>query len=636
MSVNPISLARVSNLSRGNLAMRAISDAQKQMMEVQQQLTTGKRLAAPSDDSGDAAMAMQIRKLLESRQTFDVNLKAGNDQMSEVDTTLGSITDLVRQAKQIASQTVGSTVSAEERASQASVMDAIFGQLLTMANQSVAGTYLFGGDRSTDRPFVEEAGGVKWVGSSTLLSNRMDEGTDLQFQVDGGSVFGALSTMVLGTADLSPMVVGANRLSDLRGATDQGVTRGVIEVASNGTVFSLDLTNADTIDDVVDRINAAAPVDPAGTGLLITPDGATEVTVSDVGGGTMARDLGILQTVGAGAGTPITGAAISPKVSELTPLSQLRGGLGLDLTGLTITNGGELQQIDFNGALTVEDLLNRVNNSGTHVRARINAAGTGIDIFNAVQGISMRISENGGATADQLGLRSYTAQTKLADLNSGDGVKTGQGNELRISDGSGVAFEVDLDGADTVQDVIDRINAAAVTAGAAVGASFGTQSNGIVLTNTAGGSGSFEVSDINASGAKVGLGLDAAPVAGVITGKDVNPIDSYGLFGNIDQLRRAMRASDQIEMTRAASAIEEDLDRLVRVRGQLGARVQEFENRQDKIKDQNIGTQSLLSELEDTDFNEAIVKFQTLQTSLQASLQTTGQTLNLSLMDFLR
>ena len=46
-------------------------------------------------------------------------------------------------------------------------------------------------------------------------------------------------------------------------------------------------------------------------------------------------------------------------------------------------------------------------------------------------------------------------------------------------------------------------------------------------------------------------------------------------------------------------------------------------------------TTKLLSDLKDTDFTEAISRFQTLQTALQASLQTTAKIMNLSLMDFL-
>ena len=69
--------------------------------------------------------------------------------------------------------------------------------------------------------------------------------------------------------------------------------------------------------------------------------------------------------------------------------------------------------------------------------------------------------------------------------------------------------------------------------------------------------------------------------------------------------------------------------------GEVGARVRDIESRQGRLEDQNVGTKSLLSSLADTDFTEAVARFQTLQNSLQATLQTTGQILNLSLLDFI-
>ena len=49
-----------------------------------------------------------------------------------------------------------------------------------------------------------------------------------------------------------------------------------------------------------------------------------------------------------------------------------------------------------------------------------------------------------------------------------------------------------------------------------------------------------------------------------------------------------------------------------------------------------IGGLILGPSLEDTDFNAAITRFQTLQTALQANLQTTSRLLDLTLLDFLR
>jgi flagellin-like hook-associated protein FlgL len=53
------------------------------------------------------------------------------------------------------------------------------------------------------------------------------------------------------------------------------------------------------------------------------------------------------------------------------------------------------------------------------------------------------------------------------------------------------------------------------------------------------------------------------------------------------------------------------------------------------MEDQNVATRALLSSLEDTDFTEAVARFQTLQTSLQAGLQTSATMLQMSLLDFL-
>jgi flagellin-like hook-associated protein FlgL len=49
-----------------------------------------------------------------------------------------------------------------------------------------------------------------------------------------------------------------------------------------------------------------------------------------------------------------------------------------------------------------------------------------------------------------------------------------------------------------------------------------------------------------------------------------------------------------------------------------------------------VATQSLLSQLADTDFTQTVTKFQTLQNALQATLQTSAMTMNLSLLDFLQ
>jgi flagellar hook-associated protein 3 len=642
MAILPLQLARVSNLLRTNIATQQLSRTQEQLLKTQNQLSTGKRINSPSDDPGGAAIAQQIRKTLEQRQSYAENLKQAGSQLSEVDSSLGTLSDLLNQAQQIASANVGSDVTADQRTAAAQLVQNIYNQALSEGNKQFNGVFLFAGDRATDAPFTEALGGVRFVGSERLLNNQFDENTKLAFQVDGSEVFGALSSRVKGSVDLTPSIAATTRLAELRGATSDGVRLGSIQISDGTTTGTVDLSTADTIGDVINAINGAgigtltASIAPDGVSLRLAAGASDNISVDEVAGGTTAADLGILNSAGAGAGVALDGANVNATVTALTPLASLRGGTGIDLTGFTITNGQQSATIDLTGATTVEDLLNRISSSGTNVRAEINSTGTGINVLNPTQGTQLTIGENGGTTAADLGVRSFTAATPVSELNNGKGVRLASGAaDLEITNSNGTKFQVDLDGAATVQDVINAINAAATTASAAVTASFATTGNGLVLTDTAGGAGTLAVGSINNSSAAADLGL-AAPASGnVITGTDVDAVAATGVFSNLMKLRDALTTNDQLGITAAAEGIKSDYDRVVQIRGETGARVQELEARQQRLDDQNLATQGLLSSVEDTDFTETIARFQTLQTALQASMQTASKVLNQSLLDFL-
>ncbi len=648
MAILPIQLARVSNLLRTNVATQTIARTQQGLLTVQNELASGKKISTPSDDAGQAAIAQQLRKTLEQRVAYATNLKQAGSHLSEVDSTLSDITALLDEAQTIASANVGSDVTPDQRASAAAIVDNIYSQLLNLANRQFDGMYLFAGDRATDRPFIEEGGGVKFVGSSRALTNTFDDGTILPFMVNGADVFGALSTRVEGSADLTPALALTTRLSDLSGATGDGVRLGSIQISNGSITRTVDLSGAQSIGDVINAINAtgvgaiAASVAADSVSLHLEGGPTDNITVNEVGGGNTASDLGIRVPNGAGTGVAVDGISVQPRLTLLTPLSDLNGGAGIDLSsGLRMSNGLLSATVTFTSPPlrvnpTVEDLLNAINSSGTAVRAEINAAGSGINVLNPTQGTNMTIAENGGTTAGDLGIRSFSPTSPLTELNGGKGVRTVAGNDVRITDSAGVNLDVDIDGSGTAQDVIDAINAAASTAGAGVTASFATTGNGIILSDSAGGAGTLGVTSANSSQALVDLGLDAAAGGNSITGKDANPVMADGVFAHVEALRNALRSSDSSALTAAAEGIKTDYDRVVRIRGETGARVQELEARQERLEDQNIATQTLLSSIEDTDFVDAITRFQTLQTSLQAALQTSAQTLNVSLLDFLR
>ena len=642
MAVLPLNIARVSNLMRSNIALGQLNTTEGQLLRVQNELTTGKKVNSPSDDPGAAARIQQIQKTLETRADYDANLTSAANNLGAVDSTLGDVNDLLRQAQTLASANVGDDVSQDAKNAAATQVDSIYDQLLDLGNKEFEGSYLFAGDKLDQQPFKEFAGGVQFVGSAKTLRNQVDESTDASFQVNGADVWGALSTRIEGKTTLAPAVSATTRLGDLGGASGNGVAKGSIKLGNGTNSAAVDLSGADDLGDVMDAINAAglggvtASLNAAGTGLNISGGAGETITVADLPGGTTAADLGIKQA--AAAGTPVVGQGLNAAVTPLTPLSALNGGAGIDTKGLKITNGQKSATVDLAGAKNVQDLINAVNGAGTGVQLAINDAGSGLTLQNTTQGTQMSVSENGGTTAADLGLRSFTAATRLSELNDGDGVRTVDGKDFSVADSAGKSFDVDLTSGDkTVQSVIDEINAAASTAGAGVTASFATTGNGIVLTDTAGGSAKMKLTALNASPALKDLGLTTGAAAGnTVTGSDVDPVQANGVFANVNALRTALRSGTKADITKAAENLQADYTRVSSVHGQVGARVQAIQDRQDRLADENISTKKLLSQLQDTDFTTAATQYSQLQTSLEATLRTTSTMLNMSLMDFIK
>jgi len=371
---------------------------------------------------------------------------------------------------------------------------------------------------------------------------------------------------------------------------------------------------------------------PGGTGLLINATGADKHHPHRRGRN-LAPPTWASPRHPAGNGVKHHGASLNPNITPLTNLSDLRGGLGIDPTGLIITNRQKTATINLSTATTVEDLLNLINNSGTGVLARLGDDGTSIDILNPVQGSKMTIAENGGTTAADLGIRSFRPSSLLSELNGGKGVTTVAGADIQITRRDGTNFSVDLSSLNTVQDVINAITPP--TPAAASPPISPPPATAFILTDSTVG-GSLTVSALNASPAADNLGIKGTSPTGIITGADVNPIETTGIFGNLGKLRSSLLSSDQTGITAAAKPSRKTSTASPDLHGQVGAQVKEFEARQNRLADQNVATKAMLSQLEDTDFNEAITRFQTLQTALQANLQTTGRLLNLNLLDFLQ
>ncbi|MPZ98534.1 MAG: flagellar hook-associated protein 3 [Dehalococcoidia bacterium] len=85
-----------------------------------------------------------------------------------------------------------------------------------------------------------------------------------------------------------------------------------------------------------------------------------------------------------------------------------------------------------------------------------------------------------------------------------------------------------------------------------------------------------------------------------------------------------------------ANLANDQLDKVLELRGDVGARVRRLELTETRLQDTEVTLRQHVAEIEEADMAEALVELQMRETALQAALGATGRSLNMSLMDFLR
>jgi flagellar hook-associated protein 3 FlgL len=641
MAVAPINLARVSNNLRAFTLLNAIRGSQLGLFRSQNQIATGLKFLAPSEDPVAAASAGKLDRRLDLQGHVMRNLDAANAALTEVDDAMAAGVELVSEAHRLALEAVNDTLSAEERRSLSVVVNSMLEQAVTIGNRRHLDAYLFGGDYGDSRPFELTDRGVVFRGDGGRLETIVD--TDLtndSFTISGTEYFNAVSESVSGAIDLNPSLTADTRIEDVRGANGAGVTLGRVMITIGATQFDVDLSGAATFGDVLDRLNAALPTTVraslTASSIQIAPvAGSPPIMIEDVAGGRTAADLGISTTAPVGS---VLGADLDPRLTLRTELDDLFGGAGLNAAGgIRIRSGLDSVDVNLSSARTIEDVLNTINNTELGVWARISADGRRLEVLNRTSGADMTIEEVGGTLATALGIRSLYGGTPLSALNDGLGVSTVAGDDFRIATADGTSIDIDLDALNlstaTIQDVIDLINNRAA---GAVTASLAVDGNGILINDNTAGAGALSIVRLNVSPAIDGLGLDVPASGNQVLGRDVNPIRVNSPFTAMIELRDALNQNDSQAISLAATRVQDTLGRMQEVHGALAAKARAMQDRTTRVDRETTTTRILLSDVRDVDLSEAIVRFQQLQNALQASLGTASRVLNLSLLDYLR
>lgn len=665
MNSIPTNLARVPNLLSSQMMLSTLTGTSQRLLNTQIQLATGHLINRPSDNAIGASTVSVLDDILERREQRLRNLTHAESVLNTTDAALSDASEILLEAKGIGLSQIGVGSDAQTRANQAQVINSMLDEMVRIGNRQYQDIYLFGGSRTAVEPFGDLLAGIRYVGAGDGLVTDIGLPRSIPITTAGDAAFGSLSARVRGNRDLDPTLSATTRLADMNGALGRGISLGTVNVDVGGTDIQVDLSAAHTIGDVAQLLQDAIQTVDAGTTVgidgvsgnrLAIAGNTAVITISDLSVTTgPAADLGIATTFAIAGGT---GSDLDPKITMLTSVSSLNG-VSVPLGTIRLQNAGQTRDLDLSGAQTVQDIANLVHGLNLGIRVEIDADGKRMNFINELSGAparAMSVGEfGGGTTATELGVRSLTTDTLLSDFNGSAGVQIRTGSvdaltglpdpaadvDFSITLKDGRSFDVDLENVQTVQDVLDQINAAAAGAGvtpAEFEATLAASGNGLLLTDNTAGT-TTTITPKNGSYAATDLGLMTAGgtfTGATFAGGDRATVAVESVFSHLAALRDALLANDERGISLATANLEGDIERVASTRAGVGVRAQRVADAATREEDLKLQDTALKSQVQDLDYTEAAVRFTALQQQLQAALTTAARTNSLSLLDYLR
>lgn len=399
---------RISTSTMYDLGIGSIQQQQSELLKIQQQVSTGRRILAPSDDPVASAQVLDVTQFKELNKQYDANGTSGKNSLETEESVLGSITSLIQDAKVLAVNAGNSALSNADRASLATELRSRFDALLGLANSTDGtGEYIFSGYKGTTIPFSEVSPGtVSYNGDQgqrliTISTSRQipisDSGVDVFQRIKNGN----------GTFVTAPGTVPTN--------TGTGVI-------SPGVALDVAKWNA-TAKDYTIEFQVSATVPPVTTYDILDTGGNSVITG---GAPTYPRTYTSGQTIS------FSGLAVPAPGSDY----------GIELSIEGAPSNGDTFTVK---ASTNQDLFKTINDLITTLQAPVNAASDSARLAN---GLNTAMSNLDLALDKILTIRASVG-TRLKEI---DAVKS-TGDDLALQYQQTISQLQDLDFAKAISDL---------------------------------------------------------------------------------------------------------------------------------------------------------------------------------------
>lgn len=184
-----MSMRVVSNQTA--VLMQELNHLNAQQTRVTAQMASGSRLTSLGDDPAAVGQSAQITSALSGMDSFVQSASSVVNRMQAADSALSSVVSAVTSAISIAVQGSSPSMNAANMQAIAQQLSGIRDQVLSLANASYQGSYLFAGTAGSTQPFsVQADGSVSYSGDDKTQTVSTADGATFAASVSGAKVFG--------------------------------------------------------------------------------------------------------------------------------------------------------------------------------------------------------------------------------------------------------------------------------------------------------------------------------------------------------------------------------------------------------------------------------------------------------------
>ena len=208
------------------------------------ELSSGLRITSLADDPVAAAQSVLMTSSIARNDAY-IQAASGESSMLQVtDSTLSEVVTQLTSALTLAVQGTNGTLNAANTVSIIQQLTGIRDQVLSLANTSYQGRYLFAGSQGTTRPFSLDTSTspatASYAGDRIVQHIETPSGQQIQVNLPGSTIFGGTGSGVLGalnqlianlsngiasSADSSALTAALGDLSEQRSVLDSSLSR---------------------------------------------------------------------------------------------------------------------------------------------------------------------------------------------------------------------------------------------------------------------------------------------------------------------------------------------------------------------------------------------------------------------------